>query len=491
MVPKIATKKPVNAVYGDVITAYSTYYDMKLPNTASPSHQVTALMKEYLATHTLEIPEYDGVNPYHKNVWDSLFKMFKKPILDLDQVLWARARKITYRRLRIALVQPVSLSPEYTPDSVPGLWWSKFGFRSKDEVLNSTVFWEAYSMCVSGERPFPPYKVAGKRELLHKSDLLNGKIRTFLMESTELLVENSFLFGGQDEAIKRLQPGYIRYGVSFQNGGFHRMIMNTARVIWFMWDVSGWDRCLSILDDVMDMRKEGLIEAMPQHWYMYEDRFERAREAYVCHEILLPNGDVVKFRWSQVSGGYMTTSNNCIAHQRITDYGLVKACPEATDEQILEQGGNLYGDDILGSVTLQFRKMGDEAFVSSLYKSLGMTIKAGTFKSAESPVGMSFLGGEVCSVVIHGDVFFIPSYNRNRVLSGLQYTLEPLRPDDELMKAFSLLQLGWKDCYNEIAQYIAYLFYKIPTSNVKRSFLDKGIPSRESIMSSWAGLESY
>jgi len=77
------------------------------------------------------------------------------------------------------------------------------------------------------------------------------------------------------------------------------------------------------------------------------------------------------------------------------------------------------------------------------------------------------------------------------VLSGLQISIEPLSNDEELMKSFALLDLGYYDCYDEVCRYIEYLFEVLPDSNVKASFLRRGIPSRDQILMSWAGLLSY
>lgn len=446
-------------------------------------------MRQYAEKHKMPEILYDGTNSSKKNVWKSLEKMFKKPVLNLDKVAWKRAIELTYRQLRVALEVGTQRVPKITPDSTAGLWWKHFGFKTKAEVVASPTFWKSYEECVRGVRPFPPYAVSGKREPMHKIDLADNKIRTFLIESLELLIENKFLYGEQDDMLKALQPGYVRYGISFHEGGFDRLIRDSYRHFWLMFDVSGWDRQLAILDDVMDLRERGLRASLGEAYdNEFHARVRRARNAYVNHCILLPNGDVVEFDWGQVSGSALTTSNNCIAHNIIVNYLMIRACPTATDDEIVSQGGNVYGDDLLGSFDEKFLRMRDENFVTEVYKEVGLTIKKGSLQSSSSPEGLSFLGGTCAVIKIDSKKYFVPVYRKERVMSGLQISMEPLGPDDELMKAFSILELGWYDCYDQISGYIRYLLHEIPDSPVKRGFLRTGIPSRDQLAAAWAGL---
>jgi len=221
-----------------------------------------------------------------------------------------------------------------------------------------------------------------------------------------------------------------------------------------------------------------------------KERIERANEAYCYPSILLPTGDVVQIFWGQVSGSVLTTSNNCIGHTILENYKLISACPEATDNEILSQGGNLYGDDILNSYTNQFKKLKEFEFVASIYAQFGMTVKPGTFKVSDNPEGLSFLGGTCKSFLYNEKIYFIPSYEKERINAGLQFSLDPLTPDDELNKAFALLELGWEHSYGPIFEYITYLFRKAPDTPVKRSYVNKGIPTKEAVMLQWAGIRS-
>jgi len=74
------------------------------------------------------------------------------------------------------------------------------------------------------------------------------------------------------------------------------------------------------------------------------------------------------------------------------------------------------------------------------------------------------------------------------VLAGLSMSVNALNGDEELNKCFSLLELGWHDCYSEIRKYIEYLFQNVPVTNTKRSFMRLGIPSRVDIRNRWAGI---
>lgn len=484
--------RPHNVQYGGAYTKFTITRAQKLSDTSSPSHVISGYMMDYLNTHTMPEPEYDGTNANMENVWKSLNKLMAPPTFGWDETIMERAMRLTYRQLKDALEQGPCTSPEYTRDSRPALWWKYYGYSTKEEVLSSQIFWEAYNECIRGVRNFPPYSVSGKREFLLKDEILKEKkIRTFVLESLELVVEHHFLWGNQNKYLSEHQPGYIRYGINLHDGGFHKMITESWRSFWLMLDVSGWDRKFPLARKCQELRLQGMEEWYRQQGCTLPDelraRIERANAAYCSPNILLPTGDVVELHWGQVSGSVLTTSNNCIGHNIIENYKLITACPRASDDEIVSQGANLYGDDNLGSYDEMFAELRKESFHAMIYSHFGMTVKAGSFVCKDDPEGLSFLGGTCRTFKYCGKIYFIPSYAKNRIYTGLQWSLEPLAPDDELMKCFSLLELGWEECYDHIVQYLKYLMPRVPETAVSRSFKTKGIPSRDELRLKWAG----
>jgi len=146
----------------------------------------------------------------------------------------------------------------------------------------------------------------------------------------------------------------------------------------------------------------------------------------------------------------------------------------------------LYGDDVFGGLSNLFAKVREEKFVNSIYKQFGMGVKEGTFKCQEIPEGMSFLGAKCRAFWKRGVLYFAPAYNRNRILAALQRSIDPLLPHEELMKVFSLMEIGWFDCHDELSQYASFLLRRIPDSTVKAGFLRRGIKTREEIRDDWA-----
>lgn len=357
-------------------------------------------------------------------------------------------------------------------------------------MINCPRFWDSWIQCRTGMRDYPPYTSSGKREFLRKSEILEEqKIRTFLIVSLEQLMDEKILYGTQDDNMKKHQPGWIRYGINFHDGGFDRFVKDSIADFFVEYDVRGWDRRLPILQFAMDIRNEFLRDAVGEDlWREIGPIAERVTRAVVNHKLLLPNGDVVQWDWSQMSGDGMTTSNNCLCHEIIFAYLLIRAAPGASDEQIIEQLCNLYGDDVFAGLTEMFARVKSSAFVDSVYGEFGMALKPGTFKCQVNPEGMSFLGATVHGFKLNGETYFSPYYNRDRILTALQRGLDPLTPDEELMKVFSLLELGWYNCYDEIAGYAQYLLKVVPDSPVKQAFLRKGLPSRDDIRDKWAGV---
>lgn len=477
--------------YGDVKYRYSTTYTQQLAYAANPSHTKTYYYRDYLRDMDIMEHElaYDGVNPDRENVWKSVNRMFTKPKVSYIPKDFKRAKRIIKDVLGPFFRDGLQYSPEITPEAVPGCWWKYYGFKTKDEVLRHPLFWKSHMETRAGHRKYAPYSCSGKREFLKKTELSEKKIRTFLIAPLELLLDEKFLYGTQDKNMKNYQPGWIRYGLDMHNGGFDRFIKGLISDFHVEWDISGWDRLLSILKDVMELRNECLEEALgPSTWEQIRPIAERVTEAVVNHELLLPNGDVVQWDWSQMSGDGMTTSNNCIAHAIIFAYLLIQACPEATDDEIKKQLGNLYGDDVLAGLQNKFSRVKDEDFVNSIYGQFGMSVKKGTFKCQDSPVGMSFLGATTRVFYHRKKPYFAPSYSRDRIITGHACSLDPLDLDSELMKQYSLLELGWYDCYDEISKYIVYLLKRPEHSSVLTAFRSVGIPSREALRNRWAGL---
>jgi len=478
--------------HGDANVKYKTMHVQNLAEDSKSSHLTSEFFKTF--GRKKEVTDgrklYDGVNPNKKNVWLSLNKMFDKPSLTYDKkLLEGRVFDIVKRVLGPHLRVQTNPFPELVETSVPGAWWKYFGFRTKEEVMKCPQFYDSWMECRNGVRDYPPYATAGKRELLKKVEILENKIRTFLMASPELLMDEKFLYGNQDENLKQFQPGWIRYGLNMHNGGFDKLVKDTISDFFTEWDVSGWDRKLAILHLVMKLRNACLREAVGEElWELIGPIAERVSRAIVNHTVLLPDGSVAQWDWSQMSGDGLTTSNNCIAHVFIMVYMLAKANPFATDEEIMDQLVNIYGDDTFNGLSELFSRIKSEEFVNSIYKSFGMAVKAGSFKCQTNPEGMTFLGATVRSFKIGERLFFAPSYNKERVLAGLSMSIEPLDGDEELNKAFALLELGWFDCYDIIKSYIEHLFRVTPVTQTKKSFLRRGIPSRVEIRNKWAGV---
>jgi hypothetical protein len=471
---------------------YGTMHAQSLPESSRTSDLVSPHFLEWADLNEVILSkDFSGVNSNLGNVWKSLDKMFHEPKVSYDVKRFERAVRLTKGVLRPHFMDGLNYQPEITHESVPGAWWKYYGYRTKREVLRDPMFWESWSKCHNGEIPYPPFTTSGKREFLKNVDItIDNKIRTFLIASLELLMDEKVLYGTQDEAMKRNQPGFIRYGINFHDGGFDTFVKDTLRDFYLEWDVSKWDRQLPILRTVMQIRNELLREGLGDEiWESIRPTAERVTDAVCDHPVLLPNGDVVSWPWSQMSGDGMTTSNNCIAHQIIFTYLLITACPEATDEEILSELCNLYGDDVFAGISERFGKMREYNFCAGVYSEFGLEIKKGTFKCQDTPEGMSFLGATIRSFKVDEHVYFAPSYSRSRLLTALGCSLDPLTEEEELMKLYSILELGWWDAYDLIAGYTAYfLNHKCPDGPVRRSFLSVGIPSREEIRNRWAGV---
>jgi hypothetical protein len=261
-------------------------------------------------------------------------------------------------------------------------------------------------------------------------------------------------------------------------------------------DISGWDRRLSVMKEIYDIRT-AFIQCPSE----FESKLKWTIKNTLESKMLLPNGDVVqKVGASNCSGSGTTTSDNCIGHVIINEYAdaLMKAllgehCFTYSEMDFLTWC-DIYGDDILKSYSTKLWEfLRDGSFVKDLYKQFNLIVKDTAFKVQKGPIGMTFLGAKV---VLFDNTYFLPAYDSDRIYTALCLNIEDpgKNPDIEATKAYSLMMLAWNDIplFNAIR---SYLLNMLADSSIHGDFLGslvkRGLPSRkEVIYSFWLNCES-
>lgn len=431
---------------------------------------------------------YDGVVATLNNLTKSIGKMDAKPNPTISRPdLFDLALERTWAQLSSILTVDPCLVPEINFDTSATFPYTAFGFRDKREVFSSKWFW----LHQVNTRSTPIWRVSGKREFLKKTEIYDDfKIRTFLPSPCELLYWQKVFTDTADDLMCKHQPGGIRYGVSFQHGGFNNMITNHTdpfNRIFVEADVSGWDRTIWLLRHCWNLRKRGLERALKRSPLLSE-RFDWCVEHTVNSTLLLPNGDIVRKFWGNSSGSGSTTGDNCIMHLIIQNYlELVGEDEYGLEIDFWHQ--DIYGDDILKSYPRPCDKNVIEILFRRVYKENSLMLKESAVRFGDGPLGSSFLGAKCSSL----DNIFMPTYDKERIYAAARYVLKKHSYDEEATKIYALMHLSWDD--DELFEIFHYLLsrYVLEGSNSDAPFLNfllkDGVPSRRTVIASFSGVE--
>jgi len=444
---------------------------------------------------SLNIPQkFQGVLPKLKNVWTSILKMDQPKIFDIkNQKAWERGLKRSARHLEFCLTSDVAIVPEFVTKTSATLPFTLMGFRSKAQVLEQADFYK-YWVWEPFDKPCL-WRVSPKHEFLSMDDINGNKIRTFIIPPLHLLYWQKVFAQESDAKMKKHQPGYIRYGITFQYGGFHNMIMAHSggnlkklleRIFWEA-DISGWDRVVPLLKLCWEFRSHfATIPDFLKNFHVW------CVQNTVYARVVLPNGDIVEREIGNNSGSGTTTSDNCIMHEFILNY-LFEILELIFDLCEDDEWADIFGDDELPSVKLnpseEQRFLKDfKQIISDTYAQFGLIIKESQFRIQKGPIGMHFLGGKCCRI----DDFFLPSYDSERIYSALAYEIDKHTPDEEVAKAYALMHLAWEDL--PLFNYIRVFLLTTLQTEIHGGFVDglrkTGIPNRnEVIYGFWLGVE--
>jgi hypothetical protein len=204
--------------------------------------------------------------------------------------------------------------------------------------------------------------------------------------------------------------------------------------------------------------------------------------------ILLPNGDVIKWKNGNKSGSGLTTSDNSVGHLIIQNYIVV----------LLEQkfgkfdfARAIYSDDTISGWPDFVASILNKKFFDDVYALFGYTIRDfETFKSCE---GIKFLGARCVTVPFNGINFYCPAYDSGRIYAALSTLIAKHGYDDILAKSYSLLHLSWNDfpLFQHIYDFVLHL---LEDTSTQSAFAEKlrqsGLPTRDQIIFGfWLGCE--
>lgn len=439
-----------------------------------------------------KLAKYAG--PYYHAVGDhnSYFKSVKKmdvapkkeyldnPMWDLaDEYLW----DVWFKRLKFytRVLRSEELLGTLNLSTSPGVPLTSMGFHKKKDVVASP--WGVEYLFK--DFPYEPlWRVVAKEEWYHQSDLLDGKIRTFIIPPFKFLNHQKVYYHTQNEALKEYH--WSAYGFNPYYGGVDRLarrLIGKGNRLFGMYDVKGWDRLLNFLRDIYALRYSCHSEEHAESALWVGKNTCRSK-------LLLADGYVVEKNDGNNSGSNNTTSDNILCHEKLLAYFLLRLV-DGDVEQLQHVVSSLFGDDNVFSIPLSMAS-------AETVKNLLIEVFA-EFGYVLDPIvistdltDMEFLGFKFGFKFGH----WLPFYKVERIMAGFCYEYEKrVPPHAQISKAFSLLVMLWPhggEVYETACDvYSRYLSnFRSSKNPTVLAYIDLGVPTHEDCLSFYTGSES-
>lgn len=329
----------------------------------------------------------------------------------------------------------------------PGRFYKKRGFATKGEALGDPLF---YDYCNSTDH-LPWYDYNGKQELLPIDSIMEDKkVRGTFNPQMDLLMKEKYLYDSQDAAIKaRCETDWIKYGISKEYGGFHRIGASLQNCAFISEDdCSGYDRSVWLVPFYRMRNRNLKILTYSQFLLM----------CYVTHltvngYVLCPDGVLRQRATGNFSGNNSTTVDNSGSHVRVqfrlnTELFMEKYNRLPTLVEILSCSvTNIYSDDNISGYNSIVDMPLDEFYEIKLrvYAMFGLTLKPKAkvlTRVLDHKVDPqhSFLGSYFS--YDQESEMYIPYPRVEKVCSSLKFSLGPMSLADTTVKAYALTVLS-------------------------------------------------
>lgn len=360
----------------------------------------------------------------------SLKKCDKLPVKpDNDEL--RLAVEFTKRQLNFLKGSRITNQFDVNWDTISGIPYNHFGMGKKSDFQKSID--SLYILMA--EKYDPIWKVSPKKEFLRKTDLDDGKLRTFFIPPIDFLFWQKTFWTEMDKKLASASHKcYSKYGWVKQYSGFDKLQSRLERfMLKFMLDVSGYDRALSLMDEVYDVRLSMLSESVKNSPKLMKI-LEWVIENTIRPIIGLTDGTIWRRLCGNGSGSNETTTDNTIAHIILMFYLLIKLFVRRfgkmpTYEELEDKAEIfLYGDDNEGGIDSDFFDIEPEEFekfVRNVYGEFGLIIKESAFKMEVGKgrlFDLEFLGSSTRWNEKYAR--YVPYPRVEKVLGTLKYVLE-------------------------------------------------------------------
>lgn len=403
-------------------------------------------------------------------------------------IYWEQAKRLVrseceemmYMNTRIASTEEIMTTMEFS--TAPGQPWTRHGIKNKGQWFRNPYVCPRYLYDFSHP---PVWKICDKVEWYHIDDLKNDKVRTFIIPPVNFLFHQKRLYLTQNEGLKGFW--WSAYGFNPYMGGTDALARKLlVHKLFLFYDVSGWDRLLSILRTVYRQRNA------------YHDEDEKDLADYIAFNtiityLLTPDGLLFRKEIGNNSGSGNTTGDNIFAHFYVLALALLDLFEGDTD-LVSKTVANLFGDDNIMSIPNPYNYSLDhikEVF-TRVYKSFGFS-GLDPFVIQDTLEGCEFLGFKFKKI----EQGWIPCYNQERLVASFVFNIKKL-PDDaaRISKAWTLCLMaagGDRETFEALRRAVGIYLRKLAIDNSDpsiRAYVKIGPPSYQECISFYLGLES-
>jgi len=297
-------------------------------------------------------------------------------------------------------------------DTSPGQPFLKKKFRKKSDVRNSEEGMRILKDLIKRTDYLPLCTTNDKNERLDSDEFFRvdqnntSKVRMTYCPDFAFLIKQKMLYDNQNKKIiENCMTSWIKYGVSKEYGGFHRIIKPLERFTLIdMSDISGMDRD-AFLKFVYEIRNAYLDSKDP---FMI-DIIAFVTKFTLNPIIILPNGDIVILQCGNISGQNNTTSDNSILHFLVLIFLFYRLLDRIGEKcTIANVFANaeyaIYSDDKIGGFNhkyFQISALEYQDIMIETYAQFGLKIKPKAVYIEEKEIGarisekFEFLGSRV------------------------------------------------------------------------------------------------
>lgn len=485
-------------------------YASQYPDTSKYSlhrHEFWNVFPQFIREDLNTAPLFAGVNPDKVNVMKSLMKFDQPPSFSFrDDPLWAEAQRIVNAKMSVVFQQHTILFEEAVDlvdvTKAPGFPWNVMGYRTKGAAMLHPQFRER----VEKGREIPIYKTSPKHEWKEIADILQHKIRTFIIEPVDSVVQKKILYHNQNESLKNYW--WSQYGMTPFRGGFNAMaeeLLDSYGIE--SGDIVGYDRRFPVMREIYKARNEGLETAGAS-----EENLDLAKHQAECMEkirIIFPDGEIVELStggdgWSDPSGQNNTTPDNilggCYMHTfkylcAVRDLQKTEPEVKVPYEWFSRRAVNIFGDDYVAGVPYAMKLVLNEEWARNFWKSkFGYEIRdfqAG-LTSKEELSKHKFLGGKFHEY--RG--CWIPLFSEDRLRDSFCWNIDSMDTSATLNKLYSLIVLSFPhaELFANMATAYRYVLRHLAKTNVTDNQVAKailrGAPDPIALVSFYTGRES-